>query len=145
MDRFVVRSFTTADTKRVILLWSECGLIRPWNDPELDIQRKLADGSDLFLVGELDGEIVSSVMGGYDGHRGWMNYLSVAPAVQGRGCGTALIEVLEEKLISLGCPKLNLQVRTENKAVIQFYQSQGYVVDDAISLGKRLIADDASA
>ncbi len=143
MAEFIIRSFAVSDSDAVARLWHDCGLVRPWNDPQLDIERKLAVGADLFLVAERAGVITGSVMGGYDGHRGWMNYLAVAPTEQGNGLGAALIEFLESKLISQGCPKLNLQVRTGNESVIGFYKSCGYSVDNVISLGKRLIADDA--
>jgi len=74
-----IRPFHPTDETALIALWHACGLTRPWNDPRKDIARKLTVQSDLFLVGELDGAIVATLMGGYDGHRGWINYLAVSP------------------------------------------------------------------
>ena len=137
-----VRNFEPADTEEVVALWQACELVRPWNDPLLDIQRKLQVNDSLFLVGLSEGGVVASVMGGYDGHRGWMNYLAVAPGYQHKGYATALVTCLEDKLLNVGCPKINLQIRTDNVAVQAFYKKLGFSVDDAISMGKRLIPDD---
>lgn len=136
-----IRPFAESDTEHVIALWQACDLVRPWNDPHKDIQRKLEVGRELFLVGEVDGRVVASAMGGYEGHRGWVNYLAVHPAYRRHGYGRALMLALEEKLLALGCPKLNLQVRESNTAVIQFYEAMGYSNDQVVSFGKRLIPD----
>lgn len=137
----LIRPFTDTDTDAVIALWQACGLTRPWNDPLRDIQRKLTVQRELFLVGEVDGQLVASAMAGYDGHRGWVNYLAVVPDAQGLGYGRALMTYIEAALLARGCPKLNLQVRSSNTAVLAFYRQLGYVQDEAVSLGKRLIAD----
>lgn len=136
-----VRVFESGDTEAVIELWTKCGLLRPWNDPHLDILRKQSVGAELFLVCELNDQIIGAVMGGYDGHRGWMNYLGVDPDHRQSGCARAIVSSLERRLIAVGCPKINLQVRTDNTAVIEFYKRVGYSVDDVSSMGKRLIAD----
>lgn len=137
-----IRPYREADQHSVIGLWRDSGLLRPWNDPQMDILRKQSVGADLFLVAEERQQIVAAVMGGYDGHRGWMNYLAVSPASRGQGLGRQIVCDLEKRLCAIGCAKLNLQVRTDNDAVISFYKQLGYSVDDVISLGKRLITDD---
>jgi ribosomal protein S18 acetylase RimI-like enzyme len=96
---------------------------------------------ELFLVGLLEKALVASVMGGYEGHRGWVNYLAVSPDYRGRGYGRALMTRIEELLLAMGCPKLNIQVRATNAQVLEFYREIGYAQDDVVSLGKRLIAD----
>jgi len=113
----------------------------PWNDPHKDIQRKLKVQSDLFLVALLETRLVATVMAGYDGHRGWINYLAVAVDLRRSGIGRRLMKEVEPRLKALGCPKINLQVRTSNTGVIAFYQSIGYAMDDVVSLGKRLEDD----
>ena len=138
-----VRVFEAGDTSDVIELWSKCGLLRPWNDPQLDILRKQSVGADLFLVCELDSQIIGVVMGGYDGHRGWMNYLAVDPDHRKSGYAKAIVSALERRLIAVGCPKINLQVRADNTSVIEFYKRMGYSIDAVSSMGKRLIADSA--
>ena len=137
-----IRTFHAADEGAVVALWDECGLTRPWNDPHKDIARKLEVQPELFLVGAVDEALIASVMAGYEGHRGWMNYLAVAPRFRERGYGRALVEHVEWLLLERGCPKINLQVRASNPAAVAFYRRLGYAQDESISLGKRLIVDD---
>jgi len=141
-----LRTFHPDDRTEVIDLWQRCNLTRPWNDPDRDIDRKLSVRDELFLVAEStafpDGlKIVGVAMAGYDGHRGWVNYLAVDPAQRGQGLGRALMVEAERRLLALGCPKLNLQVRSGNESVLAFYRSLGYEVDATVGLGKRLIED----
>ena len=136
-----VRSFQAEQTEAVVALWGACGLTRPWNDPRRDIERKLRVQPELFLVGELDDRVVASAMGGYDGHRGWVYYLAVAPDLQGSGVGRALMEEAERLLLALGCPKVNVQIRAGNEQVVAFYDRLGYAPDGATGFGKRLIRD----
>ncbi|HLP26648.1 MAG TPA: GNAT family acetyltransferase [Acidobacteriota bacterium] len=136
-----IRPFTSADAGAVVALWRVCGLTRPQNDPHKDIARKLEVDPEWFLVAERDGEIVGSVMAGYEGHRGWINYLGVAPALQRSGLGRRLMDEAEARLRAAGCPKINLQVRPDNRAAIAFYERIGFAVEGAISLGKRLEKD----
>jgi len=136
-----IRPFEERDRPAVVDLWQRCGLVRPWNDPDRDIDRKLTVQPELFVVGELAGVLVGSVMAGFDGHRGWMNYLCVDPDHTGRGYGRALVTHVEAALRALGCPKVNLQVRSSNAAVLAFYAGLGYGLDEVVSMGKRLVAD----
>jgi ribosomal protein S18 acetylase RimI-like enzyme len=163
----VIRQFTPADTEAVVAVWESCGLVRPWNDPRRDIARKLTVQPELFLVATEapsadaapadaapadadpadadpagDGPaVVAAGMAGFDGHRGWVNYLAVRPDLQGSGLGRAFMAEFERLLTDLGCPKLNLQVRAGNEQVIGFYESLGYTDDHTVSMGKRLIPD----
>jgi ribosomal protein S18 acetylase RimI-like enzyme len=136
-----IRSYQASDETSVIRLWTECDLVRPWNDPRTDIQRKLSVQPELFLIGVLGSELVATVMAGYDGHRGWVNYLAVAEQHRRRGFGKALMQHVEARLMDMGCPKLNMQVRAANRAVLAFYERLGYAEELNISLGKRLIPD----
>lgn len=138
-----VRPFADADEGEVVALWQRCGLVRPWNDPHKDIARKRGVQRELFLVAELDGAIVGSVMGGYEGHRGWVNYLAVDAANRRSGLGRTLMAEIETRLREIGCPKLNLQVRNDNAAALAFYERIGFQQDAAVSLGKRLESDQA--
>lgn len=138
-----IRPFTDTDTEVVIALWRDSGLTRPWNDPRRDIERKATTQPELFLVGTVDDEVIATAMVGYDGHRGWVNYLAVAAHRRQHGHARALMAEAERLLLRRGCPKLNLQLRRSNTAALGFYRALGYVEDDAISLGKRLIVDDA--
>ena len=137
-----LRPYAATDESAVVDLWRRCELTRPWNDPRNDIQRKLTTQPELFLVGEVDARVVATVMAGYDGHRGWVNYLAVAPEHRAKGYGRLLMRHVEERLVAMGCPKLNLQVRATNHAVLEFYRKLGYSVEERVSLGKRLIPDE---
>jgi len=127
---------------QVIELWFKCQLVVPSNNPRRDIERKLHVGRDLFLVGIINGKVIASVMGGYEGHRGWINYLAVDPAHRRKGYGRRIMQEVERRIRAKGCPKINLQVRATNDAVIKFYQSLGYADDNVIGLGKRLEEDE---
>jgi ribosomal protein S18 acetylase RimI-like enzyme len=145
MTAMQIRPIQPRDEEAVISLWRRCDLVRPWNDPHKDIQRKLGVRPDLFLVGELDGQVVACVMAGYEGHRGWLNYLAVAPERQRLGLARAIVTEAERLLRGAGCPKINLQIRTSNQGVIEFYRRLGYSTDDVVSMGKRLEHDDTPA
>jgi ribosomal protein S18 acetylase RimI-like enzyme len=136
-----IREFEAGDQTAVVSLWEDCGLVAPQNDPVKDIQRKLLVNPELFLVGVFEGKIVATVMGGYEGHRGWINYLAVSPNHQHAGYGRAIMAAVEERIRAVGCPKINLQVRSSNEAVIQFYESLGYGQDRVVGMGKRLESD----
>jgi ribosomal protein S18 acetylase RimI-like enzyme len=136
-----IRCYRSEDEPFVVTLWQRCNLVRPWNDPHLDICRKLKVNPEWFLVGFVEHQLVATLMAGYEGHRGWLNYLAVAPEFQRRGFACAIVEEAERLLRKAGCPKINLQIRATNKGVIEFYRRLGYSVDDAVSMGKRLEHD----
>ena len=136
-----IRSFKESDRQAVILLWDQCNLTTPQNNPSLDIDRKLKVDPDLFLVGIFNHQVIATVMGGYEGHRGWVNYLAVSPEHQRKGYGQAVMLAVEKLLVSKGCPKINLQVRASNKKIMAFYCSIGYGDDSVIGLGKRFEDD----
>ena len=125
----------------MVSLWRACGLVVPWNDPAKNIRRKLRVQREMFLVGWRGSRLVATVMAGYEGDRGWINYLTVAPDYRRHGLGKRLMEEAEALLRGLGCAKINLQVRSSNAAVVESYQRLGFSVDDVVSMGKRLEAD----
>lgn len=137
-----IRSFAINDEQAVIDLWTNCGLVRPWNNPHLDIARKLSEQPKLFLVVEVDGKVVGSVMAGYDGHRGWIYYLAVDPDQRGNSYGRALVDAAEQLLLQRGCPKVNLMIRNGNERVQAFYRQLGYSTDEVVTMSRRLIKDD---
>jgi ribosomal protein S18 acetylase RimI-like enzyme len=137
-----IRPFQIQDEQVVISLWEKCGLIRSWNDPRKDIHRKLQVNPELFLVGILNNQVIATIMAGYDGHRGWLNYLAVDPEHQRNSYANTLVNKAEKLLLEIGCPKINLQIRTINQAIKDYYHQLGYQVDDCISMGKRLIPDE---
>jgi ribosomal protein S18 acetylase RimI-like enzyme len=136
-----IRAFDIADEDAVVDLWDAAGLTRPWNDPRADIRRKLTVQPELFLVAVDGGELIGSVMAGYDGHRGWLYYLAAAESHRGRGVGRALVAEAERLLEALGCPKVQLMVRPDNSGARGFYDAVGYEPFETWATGRRLIVD----
>ena len=141
MQRLEIRAYRESDEDNVVALWRQCGLVVPWNDPVKDIRRKLRIQRHLFLVGFSNGRLAATIMAGYEGHRGWINYLAVAPEYRRQGFGRLMMDEAETRLREMGCPKINLQVRRSNAEAARFYRSIGYAEDDVLSLGKRVIED----
>jgi ribosomal protein S18 acetylase RimI-like enzyme len=134
-----IRTFDESDTADVVALWSSVfGYPQPHNDPLSAIRRKLAVERELFFIAALDSRFCGTVMGGYDGHRGWGYSLAVAEPFRQRGVGTALMRHLEQALAARDCPKINLQILPSNAGVVSLYEKLGYKVEDRISMGKLL-------
>ena len=136
-----VCAFGELDRQAVIDLWRACDLTRPWNDPNTDIDRKRTMQSEWFYVAKDNDTIVGSIMFGYDGHRGSVNYLAVHPEFRKQGVGRLLMQRVEAVLTEQGCPKINLMIRKTNLQAVHFYTALGYLPDESVILGKRLIAD----
>jgi len=138
-----IRPYRAEDENPVVDLWKACNLIVPHNNPRKDIARKLRVNPEWFLIVELDGLIVATCMAGYEGHRGWINYLAVSPSTQRKRVATQMMEEAEQLLRDAGCPKINLQIRSTNLQVIDFYKSIGFKIDEVTSMGKQLEIDTA--
>ncbi|HVY39963.1 MAG TPA: GNAT family acetyltransferase [Polyangia bacterium] len=138
-----IRAFDKHDQPALEELWSAVFADDPaWNAPAALIARKLTVQPELLLVALLDGRLVGAVMAGFDGVRGWIYHLAVAPDARRRGVGRQLIRAAEARLRDLGCPKVNLQVRASNRGVVEFYNALGYRSEERVSMGRRLTADD---
>lgn len=136
-----IREYNPKDKSELIRLWIECRLANSKNNPEKDLRRKLKNESGWIFIGEEDGKIVASAMVGYEGHRGWINYLAVMPTFQKKGYGRKIMGKAEKELRKIGCPKINIQIRKANKSVIKFYERIGFSEDNVVSMGKRLVDD----
>ncbi len=134
----IIRTYQSTDQDQVIELWQLTGVASLKNNPARDIARKQKVDPDLFLVAVDKDVVVASIMGGYEGHRGWVNYLAVHPSVQRQGIARQMMSEVETLLIKKGCPKINLQVRNSNSKALSFYKALGYLDDNVIGLGKRL-------
>jgi len=134
----LIRPFREADRAALVALWRSCGLVVPANDPDRDIDLKRTIDPDGLAIADADGRLIGSVMFGYEGHRGWINYLAVDADHRGTGLGRRLMNHAEDTLRARGCPKINLQVRSTNAGVLAFYAALGFTRDDVVSLGKRL-------
>jgi ribosomal protein S18 acetylase RimI-like enzyme len=142
MEKLLIRPYHTDDEEAVIDLWQVCNLVAPQNNPKRDIERKMRVHPEWFFVGILDDQIITTCMAGYDGHRGWINYLAVSPKYRHQGIATSMMIHAESLLKAAGCPKINLQIRESNSKVIPFYQSIGYRQEPVLSMGKRLENDE---
>ncbi|MFI2362245.1 GNAT family acetyltransferase [Promicromonospora sp. NPDC019610] len=127
---------TDADVDQVVELWRECGLTRPWNDPHLDIADARAGACSTVLVARAHGRVAASAMAGYDGHRGWLYYVAVAPGLQGTGLGRAAVVAAEAWLVAHGARKIQLMVRSTNRDVLSFYERLGYADQETSVLGR---------
>jgi ribosomal protein S18 acetylase RimI-like enzyme len=144
--KFKVRPFRIDNSPDVIRLWRTCDLIRRWNDPHKGIARKLRVNPEWFLVVVSGKQLIGSIMVGYEGHRGWINYLAVAPEFRCQGIGSQLMEEAEKILQGAGCAKINLLVRVENEPELsRFYQNLGFSLDRVACYGKRLKSDELPA
>ncbi|MBN2533398.1 MAG: GNAT family acetyltransferase [Spirochaetales bacterium] len=124
---------------QVIELWKAVfGYKEARNDPGTSIDKKLAVHDDLFYLAGESNRIIGTIMAGYDGHRGWIYSLAVLPEKRKQQVGTILLKYIEEKLKNLGCLKINLQILKSNVAVKEFYEKNGYKVEERISMGKVL-------
>ena len=131
-----IRDIDVTDRSAAVELWKECGLTVPWNDPIADYDRALENPSSKILGGFIDEELVSTLMVGYEGHRGWIYYLAVAQAYRRNGLAKRLIYDAELWLRSLGAPKVMLMVRKGNTDGEALYESLGYEVSDVTTYGK---------
>ncbi|UCC79960.1 MAG: GNAT family acetyltransferase [Candidatus Zixiibacteriota bacterium] len=139
INNLQIRPYLEKDQRGVAALWREVFPDNsPWNVPEEDIARKLNVQRELFLVAEIEGEIAGTAMAGFDGHRGWVYYVAVREKYRKQGIGGTLMERVEKDLKAIGCTKLNLQVRSSNPEVVEFYKRLGYNVEDRVSMGKLL-------
>jgi ribosomal protein S18 acetylase RimI-like enzyme len=134
-----IRPYQEADEAGVIALWREVlPDTAPHNEPGQALRQKRTFERDLLFVAAVEGIVVGTVMGGYDGHRGWVYSVAVRPERRRAGIGMALVRRLERALAERNCLKVNLQVRTSNSAVVGFYERLGYTVEERVSMGKRL-------
>ena len=146
MSKWDIREVIANDTDAIVELWRTVfpeyfDPAKPQRAPAPSIARKLAFGDGLFWLAQTaQGEIVGTVMAGYDGHRGWIYSFGVRTDARGSGLSDALLHHAERALQARGCVKLNLQVTASNARALAFYLGAGFSNDGLVSLGKRLDA-----
>jgi uncharacterized protein len=133
-----LREVIPSDYDVLVQLWRVCGIQLPNVNQRLEFERKLERDPELFLVAEDRGEVVGSIMGSYDGRRGWIGRLCVHPDRRRAGLGTRLVREVESRLAAKGCPKVNLLVESANLDAVPFYQRLGYTADDLIFMERWL-------
>ena len=126
MGEVLLREFRfPEDYAETLALWQHAGPgihVRRSDEPE-EIQKKLQRDPDLFLVAEVGGRIVGSVIGGFDGRRGLIYHLAVDPELRQRGIGTLLMDEVERRLKAKGCIRCYLMVVADNEKAIRFYET----------------------
>lgn len=133
-----IRQFTPADQSQVLSIWYRCGLVGRGEDPIQDIDRQMEMQPALFLVGAIKQTVIGTIMGGYEGPKGWISHLAVAPEWQRLGYGRVLLQEMETVLRELGCPRVDFKVRTNNRQVLGFCEKMGYQIERVLSLAKEL-------
>jgi ribosomal protein S18 acetylase RimI-like enzyme len=134
----VISSITDSDLPEVARLWQRAGLIREWNDPTSDIALARKESNSTILLGRDNGALVTSVLVGHDGHRGWVYYVSVDPDHRFKGYGRDIMTAAENWLRARGIAKLQLMVRGDNAKVHAFYESLGYYDQKRVTFAKWL-------
>jgi ribosomal protein S18 acetylase RimI-like enzyme len=134
-----IRPYISADEPAVVALWRKVFPDDPpHHDPVDTIRLKVETQPELFFVATKGGGVVGTIMAGFDGHRGWIYRVAVDPKHQRHGIGTALVRRAEQELIARGAPKINLQIRASNSQVASFYEHLGFVIEERVSMGKRI-------
>ena len=134
-----IRPANVGDVEALTSLWRQAGLRFDPATVATELRSVLAREPGLILVDVDDnGEVAGAVLGAYDGRRGSVNRLAVRPDLRGRGIAKGLMAELEERLIAIGCPKVNLMIEPDNARVVSFYKALGYQTDDLIFMEKWL-------
>jgi len=133
-----IRQYLESDRQQLLALWANTfGDTGPHNQPEFMLNSKLAIDDNIYIASN-SAELIGTIIAGYDGHRGWLYSLAVEQSSRRQGIGRQLVEFAVNKLRAMGCAKVNLQVREENREVISFYRSLGFATEERISMGRLL-------
>jgi ribosomal protein S18 acetylase RimI-like enzyme len=133
-----IREFQMADYKQVFALWKEAGLVISRSDTLESLTKQLERDADLFLVAEENKRIAGVVLGRWEGRRGWINRLAVAPEQRHKELGSLLVTEVEKRFKAKGCEKVNLLIDSDNSGVQEFDKRIGYNRDDLIFMEKWL-------
>ena len=136
-----LRPFDLArDYEAVLALWRHAGpgVSLSASDSREALALKLTRDPDLFLVAEDAGQIIGTIIGAFDGRRGMVYHLAVAPEHRHRGVGTQLLTAVEKRLRERGCRRCYLMVLPENTSAQEFYRRQGWEIMPVYLMGKEL-------
>ena len=140
-DKLVLREFIfPSDYPQVINLWKNAGpgIHLRRSDERDEIIKKLQRDPDLFLVAEINGHIIGSVLGGFDGRRGMIYHLAIDDSYRKKGIGTALMNELENRMKQKGCIRSYLLITRDNLDAVRFYETVGWEQMDLLIYGKDL-------
>ena len=142
MAAVCIREFRfSEDYTRALRLWGsmEKGIHVGLSDSPDEIDKKIERDPDLFLVAEADGDLIGTVIGGYDGRRGFIYHLAVLAPHRGQGVGGRLMQEVEARLRAKGCIRCYLFVTPDNVEAMQYYQKRGWQLMDNLPYAKDLI------
>lgn len=135
----IIREFQDNDYPEVLSLWNSCQIVVRKSDEFQELKKILVLNPDIFLVVVESQKIIGSVIGTWDGRRGWINHLAVSAEKRNLGIGTALLKEVENRLASKGCTKINLTILPNNQEVITFYKAEGYLEEQVVFMSKKIV------
>ncbi len=129
------------DYDDVIALWEAAGLpYKPrGRDSRSAIEQQLRWPTAIYLVAELEGRIVGSVLGTHDGRKGWINRVAVHPDHRRKGIARRLVEAVEKRCLELGIEIFAALIEDWNDVSMKVFARLGYTKhDDIFYYSKRL-------
>ena len=142
MSSICIREFRRQeDYLPALRLWEsmEKGIHVGASDTTAEIEKKLQRDPDLFLVAEYDGELIGTVIGGFDGRRGMIYHLAVHAAHRAQGIGGRLMDEVESRLRAKGCRRCYLMVTPDNVEARRYYEQRGWLLMDVLPFAKDLV------
>jgi GNAT superfamily N-acetyltransferase len=139
----VVREYRPGDGDALRQLWRSSGF-RLLGDDDEGLAAFVARNPGLFLVAiagegaEVGERIVASAMGGWDGHRGWIYHVATAETHRRTGIASALVARIEDRLMDLGAPRVNVLVQDDSDGGHEFWLAAGYELVPSRQFGKTL-------
>ncbi len=128
---------TPLDYDQVAALWEEVEMWPHVGEDRAWFERALARNSGCAFVWREGGSVIGTVVGAWDGLRGWIYHLAVAKAHQNRGIGSKLLAAAEQKLKEMGVQQINIMVYEENAFAEALYRRRGYETSPVKVLRKR--------
>lgn len=146
MSPEVIRPVLTEELPTVLSFWKETEVTPPSVTDSIEgLTNLMRQPAALLLVATIDGKIVGSVIGGWDGWRGNIYRLAVAPAHRRQGIARRLLGEISTALFELGAQRLSALVEREHPWAMEFWSSVhdlGYAPDPKFT---RFIADRMTA
>lgn len=136
----VIREIRAVDGDALRALWGAAGF-RLLGDDDLGLARLARRNQGLVLVAAEGTRVIGSALGTWDGHRGWIYHVLIAPSHRRQGIATRLIDQVEAGLRALGCPKVNVMVRPDSDGGAEFWVARGYAPNTAVQFGLDLGRD----
>ncbi len=128
--RFRIRNCTPEDAEGVLALWCIADTTASVTDNVDAVCAAITVESTHFLVGELDGQIVASIIGAFDGWRGNIYRLAVHPDCRRNGYARALLEEVGKRFNRQGVKRITALVEKDHPWATGFWEAVGYKLDE---------------